>query len=338
MQGKSLSLALALALGLTATAWAQSSLTVIPIRPTPEQRPIFSLVYTTPLGECNPDFAPLPTSAGNVITFHGTPTIDPLSPSCQGTYRTEWQIDPLAAGFYTARVEVGGREIALLDFQVATPPASPPPLPPARLTVDPRLPTTIDPITLSAVVATNCPTAFGLPLLLGPNIVLQATVGPVQSCSGPTTGHSRQATIGPLHAGAYTVYLEINGQIAETQGITVTARNTTLSLVDGRFAVTLARPAPVPGSPGFAVSLTDESGYFWFFDATNVEVTVKILDGRPVNGHYWVFVASMTNLPFTLRIQDRASPLCGPGGVGCPAVVYTTKPGENRNFIDVGSL
>ncbi|MEA2690631.1 MAG: hypothetical protein QOJ16_18 [Acidobacteriota bacterium] len=338
MPGKSLPLALALALGLAATAGAQSSLTVIPIRPTPDERPLFSLVYTTPLGECNPYFTPLPTIAGSVITFHGTPTVDPLSPSCQGTYRTEWQIDPLPAGFYRARVEVGGREIAARDFEIALPPLSPPPLPPAVLTVDPRLPTTSDLITLSATVATNCPTAFGIPLLLGPNIVLQASVGPVQSCTGPTTRNSAQATIGPLHAGAYIVYLEINGQVAESQGITVHPRATTLPLVDGRFAVTLSRPAPSPNTPGFAVPLTDQSGYFWFFDATNVEVTVKILDGRPVNGHYWVFVASMTNLPFTLSIQDLGSPLCGPGGFGCPVKVYTAKPGVNENFIDVGSL
>ncbi|HEV7515810.1 MAG TPA: hypothetical protein VGR07_05895, partial [Thermoanaerobaculia bacterium] len=170
------------------------------------------------------------------------------------------------------------------------------------------------------------------------NIVLQASVGPVQSCSGPTTGHSGQATIGPLPAGAYIVSLEINGQVAESQGITVTAPTTTLPLVGDRFAVTLTRSAPSPGGPGFAVPLTDESGYFWFFDASNIEVTVKILDGRPVNGHYWVFVASMTNLPYTLTIQDLGSSLCGASGAGCPVKVYTTKPGENRNFLDVGSL
>lgn len=49
------------------------------------------------------------------------------------------------------------------------------------------------------------------------------------------------------------------------------------------------RPRPGQGS---ARPLTDESGAFWFFDPVNIEVTIKVLDGRPINGHFWVFIAN----------------------------------------------
>ncbi len=33
-------------------------------------------------------------------------------------------------------------------------------------------------------------------------------------------------------------------------------------------------------------------------------LTVKVVDGRPFNGHYWVFAASLTNVEFTLTVTD----------------------------------
>jgi hypothetical protein len=37
------------------------------------------------------------------------------------------------------------------------------------------------------------------------------------------------------------------------------------------------------------VPLGADTGYFWFFEDTNVELVVKVLDGRAINGHTWVF-------------------------------------------------
>jgi ELWxxDGT repeat protein len=55
---------------------------------------------------------------------------------------------------------------------------------------------------------------------------------------------------------------------------------------------------------GNAVSLTGDTGYFWFFDAANVEVVLKVLDGRGVNGHYWAFYGALSNVEYTLTITD----------------------------------
>ncbi len=55
---------------------------------------------------------------------------------------------------------------------------------------------------------------------------------------------------------------------------------------------------------GHAVALTTDTGYFWFFDSANVELTVKVLDGRGVNGHHWVFYGALSSVEYTLTVTD----------------------------------
>jgi hypothetical protein len=52
------------------------------------------------------------------------------------------------------------------------------------------------------------------------------------------------------------------------------------------------------------VTLSDGSGYFWFFDPGNVEVTAKALDGCAENGHEWIFMAGMTTMRVQVRVTD----------------------------------
>src|SRR5262249_2917514 len=56
--------------------------------------------------------------------------------------------------------------------------------------------------------------------------------------------------------------------------------------------------------PGHAVSLTGDTGYFWFFDAENVEVVVKSLDGCGVNSEQWFFAGGLTNVRVDLKVTD----------------------------------
>ncbi|HVR97181.1 MAG TPA: hypothetical protein VMW27_11240 [Thermoanaerobaculia bacterium] len=78
-----------------------------------------------------------------------------------------------------------------------------------------------------------------------------------------------------------------------------------LCLQDGRFRVqvTWALPGGQTGK-GQPVGLTRESGYFWFFGENNVELAVKILDGRTENGHFWVFYGSLSDVGYTIHIED----------------------------------
>jgi len=84
----------------------------------------------------------------------------------------------------------------------------------------------------------------------------------------------------------------------------------TLCLIGGRFSVTAAFQL-TPSGPSFeanAVPFTDNSGYFWFFDASNIELVVKILNAcvDPFNS-YWVFTAGLTNVGVEITVTDTRS-------------------------------
>jgi photosystem II stability/assembly factor-like uncharacterized protein len=83
---------------------------------------------------------------------------------------------------------------------------------------------------------------------------------------------------------------------------------TVLCLNGGRFRVEVAWEDFQGGSgAGHAHPLTDDTGAFWFFRETNLELFVKVLDGRTVNDHWWVFYGSLSNVPFTLTVTDTAT-------------------------------
>jgi hypothetical protein len=50
---------------------------------------------------------------------------------------------------------------------------------------------------------------------------------------------------------------------------------------------------------------SSESGEFWFFAPTNIELIAKIVDGGALNGHYWTFVGALSNVQFDLTVFDR---------------------------------
>jgi photosystem II stability/assembly factor-like uncharacterized protein len=79
----------------------------------------------------------------------------------------------------------------------------------------------------------------------------------------------------------------------------------TLCLNTQRFSATVVwRAAGGTLDNGQAFPITDNTGAFWFFDPTNLELVVKVLDGRSVNGKFWVFYGSLTNVEFTLTVID----------------------------------
>lgn len=79
-----------------------------------------------------------------------------------------------------------------------------------------------------------------------------------------------------------------------------------LRFAEGRFTATITwRDFVGATGSGRAKSWTEDSGYFWFFDPSNVEVMVKVLDGRDFNDNYWVFVGSLSNVEFELTLRDE---------------------------------
>lgn len=83
------------------------------------------------------------------------------------------------------------------------------------------------------------------------------------------------------------------------------ASDVSLCLAGDRFRVE-ATWETRDGASGTArvVELTPDTGYLWFFDAANVEAVVKVLDGCPVNGRFWVFAGGLTNVRTVIRVTD----------------------------------
>ncbi|HKV11611.1 MAG TPA: ELWxxDGT repeat protein [Thermoanaerobaculia bacterium] len=106
---------------------------------------------------------------------------------------------------------------------------------------------------------------------------------------------------------------------------------TRLCLAGGRFAVT-ARWKDFDGNTGDgkAVPLTGgDTGYFWFFGADNVEVVLKVLDGRGVNGKFWVFYGALSSVEYTLTVTDTET-----GAVK----TYTNPAGRLGSVADTGAF
>ncbi|MEA2605176.1 MAG: hypothetical protein QOF89_6168 [Acidobacteriota bacterium] len=80
---------------------------------------------------------------------------------------------------------------------------------------------------------------------------------------------------------------------------------TRFCLHDSRFAVEVAWTIPGGGSgAGHAVPLTNDTGLFWFFNDSNLELVVKVLDGRALNGHFWVYYGGLSDVEYTITVTD----------------------------------
>jgi hypothetical protein len=84
--------------------------------------------------------------------------------------------------------------------------------------------------------------------------------------------------------------------------------DSTLCLNEDRFRVRVAfRDFEDGGGAATAKELTDDTGYFTFFDAANVEVVVKALDACVFSQRYWVFAGGLTNVEVTITVSDTTT-------------------------------
>lgn len=87
---------------------------------------------------------------------------------------------------------------------------------------------------------------------------------------------------------------------------------TTLCLANDRFAVAVGWATELPdgsnaGGDGVGVRETDNSGMFWFFEPSNLEILIKVLDACPVNGFRWVFLAGTTDVGHVVEVRDTVT-------------------------------
>lgn len=100
-----------------------------------------------------------------------------------------------------------------------------------------------------------------------------------------------------------------------------------LCLGDGRFLIEAEWQDPRSGDRGLGRALPDSetTGFFWFFDAANVELIVKVLDARILNGFHWVFYGGLSDVEYWVIASEPVS-----GAVK----VYRNPPGRLQGIAD----
>jgi plastocyanin len=80
----------------------------------------------------------------------------------------------------------------------------------------------------------------------------------------------------------------------------------TLCLLNDRFRVEVVfTPPGGDQQPANAIPFTDRAGMFWFFNANNIEMLVKMQNACiPQFDRYWVFFAATTNVQFRVSVTD----------------------------------
>jgi hypothetical protein len=99
-------------------------------------------------------------------------------------------------------------------------------------------------------------------------------------------------------AGHGGMYGEIEVEAPEDPGV--------LRLGEDRFRIEVSWSAARQGTSGVgtAVPITSDTGAFWFFQPTNLELMIKVLDARAINGHFWVFYGALSNVEYTITVTD----------------------------------
>lgn len=133
---------------------------------------------------------------------------------------------------------------------------------------------------------------------------LGSPVSPIEATVELTSASQVQKL---LNGGLYVnVHSEAHpgGEIRGQMDVCIASPDT-LCLQNGRFSAVLSWTTEDDAGDGTAVLETLDSGMFWFFRPSNLELLLKVLNGCPVNDHFWVFFAPVTNVGFNLGITDH---------------------------------
>jgi len=147
--------------------------------------------------------------------------------------------------------------------------------------------------------------------------------------SAARDGGSHDVTVQVQNQGAsasQTVsYSQANTPCA-TGGAACVEGPNTMCLRQGRFRVEVVW-TDLAGNQGLgsvASCGTPDSGLFWFFDPSNWEMLIKVINGCGFNNRYWVFFAATTNLGYRLTVTDTLTNVqrvyTNPPGTPAPAV------------------
>ncbi len=96
----------------------------------------------------------------------------------------------------------------------------------------------------------------------------------------------------------------------------------------GRFRVTARWATQTATEDAHPFPLTRDTGSFWFFNADNLELMIKVLDGCAINHRFWVFQAGLTDVGVEVFVNDtltgRSWSSSNPPGVPFPTRLDTS--------------
>jgi hypothetical protein len=100
----------------------------------------------------------------------------------------------------------------------------------------------------------------------------------------------------------------VGGGAGQEGPSTCVPTDTVMCLTGNRFRLEATWTAPDGQTgPGHAVELREDSGYFWFFNPDNIEMTVKTLNACGPFPNYWVFASGLTNVQVILKVTDTTT-------------------------------
>jgi hypothetical protein len=132
----------------------------------------------------------------------------------------------------------------------------------------------------------------------------------------PTLCPGDEETVGlSTDSNGFSVATTITENVVSGGGNACVANATTLCIDDQqgdkRFAITSSFSTVQSGGlsgSGHSIPLAPlgvtEGGLFWFFQATNPEMLIKVINACAVNEHFWVFFSAGTNVGFTVTVTD----------------------------------
>ena len=78
----------------------------------------------------------------------------------------------------------------------------------------------------------------------------------------------------------------------------------TICLVNDRFSVRVTYDVGNGPQPMTAIKYTPESGLFWFANASNIEVLLKMINACSFNNRFWVYSGGTTDVGVTITVTD----------------------------------
>jgi len=103
---------------------------------------------------------------------------------------------------------------------------------------------------------------------------------------------------------------DIGWPLQTTPGGSCVRNASTACLQSGRFEVKVDWQTASSQGAGQVMSFggqrteNDESVFWWFFNAANFEMGIKVLNACGLGGNYWVFLSGLTDQGWTVHVRD----------------------------------